>query len=768
MAGKTASVSDIAAGYIAQGINCTPIHGPKAKVSDPGKQPRMEEWQKLRLEAHVFQPGDNLGVVTGHASGLICVDCDKKSGGMTWFAANEARLGQYIRENTPGGGVHLYYRYPQDRQFVPSRGKLFPGVDFLADGGRQVVTWPSVAPSGKAYVFENGLSLLDVPHETEPPPAWLMQENDRAFEAAEARKREAESIAVPDDLTVDSPQEIEIVRDALKSYPAAIEGDGGDERTLRAAMLCRDHLLSQEVAYQVLWEVYNPRCRPPWEPRELRTKVKNAYKYATLPAGTMTAAAAFPESPEELQAAIPEAPAPVTYQLKYPVYSARHFILRNQGKVLCDQGQLYVYNSGRAHWELIDDDRFEAVVLRDIDGESTELACKMKMSQLRDIARAVKRQLDGLVPDLRPDTWLDGRGGHFVSCRNGVLDIGTGELVPHSPDWFSFTTLPFAYNPNATCPGFEEFLSSVWDGDGELKEALQLWMGYVLTSAMTQQKFAVVIGESRAGKSTLARVIEGIVGKKNTEACSLGQFGSDFGLAPLLGKRLAIFNDAQKLPGSAGELATERLISIVGNDPQSVNRKNRDMLTTRMPLKVMLVCNEIPQFVNAREALTRRMIVFPFKKSFHGREDTALGDRLQGELPGILNWALDGARAILGGQKLKQSSAGEEAVEEIAEMLDSVRGFMNDVVRFTSDARAATAFVANTRLFEAYRRWCQDAGVMPKGKKKFLREFASKTEGRVLKEKSLDRNRTRGFLGLYLDEEAAHFDAPSEEVEIPF
>ncbi len=52
-------------------------------------------------------------VLTGKVSGLIVVDCDRRNGGMDWYEANKDNLGNCIKETTPNGGIHIYYKYPK-------------------------------------------------------------------------------------------------------------------------------------------------------------------------------------------------------------------------------------------------------------------------------------------------------------------------------------------------------------------------------------------------------------------------------------------------------------------------------------------------------------------------------------------------------------------------------------------------------------------------------------------------------------------------------
>jgi hypothetical protein len=52
--------------------------------------------------------------------------------------------------------------------------------------------------------------------------------------------------------------------------------------------MMRSFGLSEETAMDVLWEIYNPRCKPAWEWDDLETKVRNAYRYATSAPGNCT------------------------------------------------------------------------------------------------------------------------------------------------------------------------------------------------------------------------------------------------------------------------------------------------------------------------------------------------------------------------------------------------------------------------------------------------------------------------------------------------
>lgn len=76
-------------------------------------------------------------------------------------------------------------------------------------------------------------------------------------------------------------------RIALATWPAAIEGEGGDQHTYKTAAMLRDLGVDEDQALDLLLEGWNDRCVPPWEPDELEFKVANAYAYALNEAGAL-------------------------------------------------------------------------------------------------------------------------------------------------------------------------------------------------------------------------------------------------------------------------------------------------------------------------------------------------------------------------------------------------------------------------------------------------------------------------------------------------
>jgi putative DNA primase/helicase len=173
-----------------------------------------------------------------------------------------------------------------------------------------------------------------------------------------------------------------------------------------------------------------------------------------------------------------------------------------------------------------------------------------------------------------------------------------------------------------------EFLDQLWPEDHEAIETLQELFGYCLTGDTRQQKLFLIVGPKRSGKGIIARVLTHLVGKGNTVAPTLAGLGTNFGLAPLIGKQVAIISDA-RLAGRADQHAiAERLLSISGEDTITVDRKYREAWTARLQIRFLILSNELPWLADASGALGGRFIVLVLIHSFYGREDLGLTDRL--------------------------------------------------------------------------------------------------------------------------------------------
>lgn len=293
----------------------------------------------------------------------------------------------------------------------------------------------------------------------------------------------------------------------------------------------------------------------------------------------------------------------------------------------------------------------------------------------------------------------------IVACENGLLRVSDRELLPLTPEFFNLVSVPFDYDPEAAAPTWEKFLTQVWPDDPQSIAALQEWFGYVLSGRTDQQKILLIVGPTRSGKGTIARILATLVGKGNVAGPTLAGLATNFGLSPLLGKSLAIISDA-RLAGRDGHQVVERLLTISGEDTIDVDRKYRDPWTGKLPTRLMILSNELPNFGDASGVIARRFVVLNMHVSWLGKEDTELTDKLMAEMPGILNWALDGLARLEANGRITEPPSSLEAVTTMQDTASPTSAF----VRECCD-KGPTCEVTVDELWEAWKVWAEDNGI---------------------------------------------------------
>jgi integrase len=221
-----------------------------------------------------------------------------------------------------------------------------------------------------------------------------------------------------------------------------------------------------------------------------------------------------------------------------------------------------------------------------------------------------------------------------ISTKSGIVHLpsiaagGVG-LIPPTPRFFTTAGVDYPFDINAPLPAeWIKFLTSLWENDPQSIQTLCEFFGYLLTQDTSQQKLLMIVGPKRSGKGTILRILRALVGASNVAAPTLSSLCERFGLWPMLGKSVAVISDA-RLSGRADQaIIVERILSITGEDAQTIDRKNLAPVTVKLPTRFVIVTNELPRLGDASGALVSRMLLLKTTNSFFGSEDHGLTDRL--------------------------------------------------------------------------------------------------------------------------------------------
>ncbi len=318
-----------------------------------------------------------------------------------------------------------------------------------------------------------------------------------------------------------------------------------------------------------------------------------------------------------------------------------------------------------------------------------------------------------LPADTLPPAWIAGGGPdprELVLCRNAIVNLpalvaGDARAIrPTTPDLFAMSAADIDFDPAAAEPAeWLHFLRELWPDDIAGVAALCEWFGYLLTPDTSQQKILLIVGPPRSGKGTIGRVLTGLLGAANVAGPTLGSLGTEFGLWPLIGKSAAIIADARLSGRNDLAAVTERLLSISGEDAQTVNRKNLPFVTMRLPTRFVILTNELPRIADASGALAGRFVVLRLRNTFYGREDRGLTARLLAELPGIMLWAVAGWQRLRERGRFVQPESALADISELEDLASPVKAFVRD--------RCATGEALSVKvqeLYAAWKVWCEE------------------------------------------------------------
>lgn len=403
----------------------------------------------------------------------------------------------------------------------------------------------------------------------------------------------------------------------------------------------------------------------------------------------------------------------------------------------CD-GAFYHY-TGKA-WEQVTADTLKH-----------QVAVDMATARMQDSkVSACYRMVTNLVPVL--DGQFNDTPEDRVIFDNGILDLTTGQLSPHDPQVFSTNIMPYAFARNAQCPQWISFLDDVFDRDTERSALLQEWMGYLLTRDYTHQKIMFLLGGPRCGKGTIGRVLSELVGRQNFSGGSLSSLASDSYIDGISEKPVVFIGDAEKKVAHAKtSQVIERLKTISGNDEVSWHRMYHGGLSRILPARFTMAANSVPALFDDSGALASRLLLLTFDKTYLGREDLTLGDRLLREIEGIAAWSLEGLRRLNHNGKFTEPTASADEYRLIAEAYSPVKRFVEECCEVARDYQ-----LTSRELYETYRAWTMSEGEEPMRPKNLVGAIRDAYRGRSVRYGVhwIKGKSERGFKGLRLKDEA--------------
>lgn len=288
-----------------------------------------------------------------------------------------------------------------------------------------------------------------------------------------------------------------------------------------------------------------------------------------------------------------------------------------------------------------------------------------------------------------------------VNFENGILDLTTNQLTPHSMTVGFKAILPYAYDPTAKCPTFDKFLDDVTCGSKDLQSLLIEFGGYSLSGDEPwAAKMLVLEGDGRNGKSTLIKALKAVAGNNSYAALGMKLLMNVDRRASLDG---ALFNICEEAPKVVSD--TSDLKALSAGDEITVRRLYKEPYQFVNRAKLIFSCNSLPKSQDTSHGYFERFCIVPFNATFDkSNRDPFIFEKIKAELPGIFNLFHAGYKTLLARRMFIESEESLKQLDGYKEVTDSAVSWFKEQVTVESEGGG---FITIKALFASYSEYVE-------------------------------------------------------------
>jgi len=354
------------------------------------------------------------------------------------------------------------------------------------------------------------------------------------------------------------------------------------------------------------------------------------------------------------------------------------------------------------------DDEVQKAAHAHVKHSSSDYGIKAMINQAKSLHEVLIKD-----EELNFDPWL-------LNCKNGTLNLKTGELKPHDRKDNITKILPVEYDSAARCDRWEEFLYQIMGKNHDLVDFLQRAVGYSLTGDTREECLFLLYGKGANGKTTFIETLKGV----------LGEYAKTADFSTFVEKKYDnIRNDVARLKGSRLVVAAESKRGRQFDESLIKKVTGRDSLVARFlyeehfefipEFKIFLAFNIKPDIKGTDYGIWRRIRLIPFSVTIpKEKQDQRLRYKLEKELPGILAWAVRGCDEWQKGG-LNEPFEVLEATSEYEQEMNIIGSFLDKQCQ-----KAVGAMETTSALYRDYRQFCLYHGIEPVSKTQFGRQLS--------------------------------------------
>ena len=632
--------------YQEQGLNVIPCR-PKSKKPSI----KWKSYQSKKYEG-IFPKSCELAVICGKISeNLVVIDLDAPE----LFEEFKGLLDKTLIDETGSGGYHIWCRVfgeiPNTMKLINDKGQR---IDIQSEGACVMVP-PSIhEDTGEPYKIISSTLKINFVHFE----AILSKLSRLGFETSDPHGKKIDEI---------------------------IKGVNQGERNAMAFkyacyLLQQKHFDFDTSMYEL--KKWNEQNNPPLPDKELDIILKSAAKY---PIPTER------KSTKQKVGRKRKSTGNVDDDEKSHTDYANDIMAAYRFKTLRDTEEILYYDNG------VYKNGAETLIREEAEKRIIECSSYMATEILKTIQRTTYVERSEFDKDK-----------NILNVRNCLINIRTGEVDDHTPDYLSRVQLTAKHDPKAVAFKFCRFIRQCLPNPVDAVTVIEEFASCLIRD-IDLQKLYMFVGGGSNGKSTFLDVVEFFLGDDNVSNVAIGDliYGR-FSRAELDGKMANIYADITD--DELGKLGVLR--ALISGDPVLVEKKNQQPFKMRSYAKMLFSANALPEINEDSDAVFRRFIITEWNQKFDGlisKSKLVRSLTTDDELSGILNILIRVGLDLEKRGMFKYAQSTEQLRYEWKGKADPVNNFINTCIELVPDG-----VEIKDVIYHKYVEFCLERKIIPK------------------------------------------------------
>lgn len=294
---------------------------------------------------------------------------------------------------------------------------------------------------------------------------------------------------------------------------------------------------------------------------------------------------------------------------------------------------------------------------------------------------------------------------HKIACKNGILNLVTGEVTLPTKADINTIFIPYSYNDDPVySPRIDQFMKELCGGDPLKMQFLYQIAGYTLLKKNMFEKFFIFKGEGGTGKSTFMNLIHLMIGgDRNCSHVSLADFDKDYYLATTVSKLLNIDDDV--VDGKTLE-NTGRFKSIISGNIISVRQIYQPVISFVPYITCMFSCNKLPRIMDRTSGLYRRIVLIELNHKVKTPDPLFMNKVTVEDLEYFLFKAVEGIKLAIEEGKFRINLSEMELLNVFKRRQSALYEWLYEYNMTIAEFHEKKCI----SLYNQYRNWCENNG----------------------------------------------------------